>query len=46
MLASRLENEGVIVAPGSALGAEDHVRVSVRGGAATERLIAALEKLS
>ena len=46
MLAARLETEGVIVAPGSALGAEDHVRVSVRGGAATERLIAALEKLA
>jgi histidinol-phosphate aminotransferase len=46
MLASRLENEGVIVAPGGALGAEDHVRVSVRGAAATERLLAALEKLA
>lgn len=45
MLASRLENEGVIVAPGGALGAEDHVRASVRGAAATERLLAALEKL-
>jgi histidinol-phosphate aminotransferase len=45
MLASQLENEGVIVAPGGPLGADDHVRVSVRGGAAVERLIAALEKL-
>ena len=45
MLASRLENEGVIVAPGGPLGANDHVRVSVRGAAASERLIAALEKL-
>ena len=45
-LASRLENEGVIVAPGGPLGAEDHVRVAVRGGAATERVVAALEKLS
>jgi len=45
MLASRLENEGVIVAPGGALGAEDHVRVAIRGAAASERLIAALEKL-
>ena len=46
MLASRLENEGVIVAPGGPLGADDHVRVSVRGAAATERLLAALEKLA
>ena len=45
MLASRLENEGVIVAPGGPLGANDHVRASIRGGAAVERLIAALEKL-
>ena len=45
MLASRLENEGVIVAPGGPLGADDHVRVSVRGAAASERLVAALEKL-
>ena len=44
-LASRLEEEGVIVAPGGPLGAEDHVRVSVRGAAATERLLNALEKL-
>lgn len=46
MLASRLENEGVIVAPGGPLGADDHVRVSVRGAAASVRLIAALEKLA
>lgn len=45
-LASRLEQEGVIVAPGGPLGAEQHVRASVRGGAATERLIAALGKLA
>ena len=45
MLASRLENKGVIVAPGGPLGANDHVRVSVRGAAASERLLAALEKL-
>lgn len=44
-LASRLENEGVIVARGGPLGAEDHVRASVRGAAATERLLAALDKL-
>jgi histidinol-phosphate aminotransferase len=46
MLASRLENEGVIVAPGGPLGADDHVRASVRGAAATERLLNALEKLA
>ena len=46
MLASRLENEGVIVAPGGPLGADDHVRVSIRGAAASERLVAALEKLA
>lgn len=45
-LAARLEEEGVIVAPGGPLGASDHVRVSVRGGAAAERLLAALEKLA
>jgi histidinol-phosphate/aromatic aminotransferase/cobyric acid decarboxylase-like protein len=45
-LASRLGDEGVIVAPGGPLGAEDHVRASVRGAAATERLLAALEKLT
>lgn len=45
MVGSRLENEGVIVAPGGPLGAEDHVRVSVRGAAATERLLAALGQL-
>jgi len=44
-LAGRLQEEGVIVAPGGPLGAEDHVRASVRGGAATERLLSALEKL-
>jgi len=44
-LATRMENEGIVVAPGGPLGAEDHVRASVRGGAATERLLAALEKL-
>jgi histidinol-phosphate aminotransferase len=46
MLASRLENEGVIVSPGGPLGADDHVRASIRGGAAAERLVAALETLA
>jgi hypothetical protein len=32
----------VIVAHGGALGDEDHVRAAIRGGAAAERLLAAL----
>ncbi len=43
-LASRLGRQGVIVAPGRPLGAEDHVRITVRDKAANDRLIAALEK--
>lgn len=42
-LAGRLERAGVIVAPGAPLGDERHVRVSIRGPAATERLLQALE---
>jgi len=42
-LASRLRRQGVIVAPGGPLGAEDRVRITVRDPAATERLLAALE---
>jgi histidinol-phosphate aminotransferase len=41
-LAARLEEAKVRVAPGGPLGDEDHVRVAIRGGAATERLLAAL----
>ncbi len=41
-LAARLERSGVLVAPGGPLGDEDHVRVSIRGPAATGRLLAAL----
>jgi len=41
-LASRLEEAKVRVAPGGPLGDDDHVRAAVRGGAATERLLAAL----
>ena len=41
-LAGRLERGGVLVAPGGPLGADDHVRAAVRGGAATERLLSAL----
>lgn len=43
-LANRLKGEGVIVAPGGPLGADDHVRATIRNGAATERLLGGLEK--
>jgi histidinol-phosphate aminotransferase len=43
-LANRLRTEGVIVAPGGPLGADDHIRASVRHGPATDRLLRALEK--
>jgi len=41
-LAARLERAGVIVAPGGPLGADDHVRASIRGAGGTDRLIEAL----
>jgi histidinol-phosphate aminotransferase len=41
-LANRLRARGVIVAPGGPLGADDHVRATVRHGAATDRLVEAL----
>jgi histidinol-phosphate aminotransferase len=41
-LTGALEKAGVIVAPGGPLGADDHVRASIRGAAATDRLLAAL----
>ena len=44
-LAGHLQNEGVLVAPGGPLGADDHVRASIRGAVATERLTSALQKL-
>jgi histidinol-phosphate aminotransferase len=43
-LASLLQKEGVLVAPGGPLGADDHVRATIRDSAATARLLAALEK--
>ena len=43
-LANRLKKEGVLVAPGGPLGADDHVRATIRDGAATERLLAGLKK--
>ena len=41
-LTGALEKAGVIVAPGGPLGADDHVRASIRGAAATDRLLSAL----
>jgi histidinol-phosphate aminotransferase len=41
-LAGHFQNEGVTVAPGGPLGADDHVRASIRGAVATDRLLAAL----
>jgi histidinol-phosphate aminotransferase len=41
-LTGALEKAGVIVAPGGPLGADDHVRASIRGAAATDRLLQAL----
>ena len=42
LLAQRLRDQGVIVASGGPLGADDHVRATVRDAAATERLLRAL----
>jgi histidinol-phosphate aminotransferase len=42
-LAGRLRRQGVIVAPGGPLGADDHVRATVRDGGAADRLLRALE---
>jgi histidinol-phosphate aminotransferase len=41
-LAAALEREGVLVAPGGPLGADDHVRASIRNSGATDRLLKAL----
>jgi histidinol-phosphate aminotransferase len=43
-LASRLRREGVVVASGGPLGADDHVRAAIRDSAATDRLLVALGK--
>jgi histidinol-phosphate/aromatic aminotransferase/cobyric acid decarboxylase-like protein len=42
-LANRLRRQGVTVAPGRPLGADDHIRATVRDSAATDRLLRALE---
>jgi histidinol-phosphate aminotransferase len=44
-LAGHFQNEGVTVAPGGPLGADDCVRASIRGAVATDRLLSALQKL-
>lgn len=41
-LAQGLRGQGVLVAPGGPLGEDDHVRVSIRDAAATDRLLRAL----
>ncbi len=43
-LAARLRSDGVIVAAGTPLGADDHIRASLRDPGATERLLGALER--
>ena len=42
-LADRLRRQGVLVAAGGPLGADDHVRITVRDAPATDRLVRALE---
>ncbi|MET0760817.1 MAG: aminotransferase class I/II-fold pyridoxal phosphate-dependent enzyme, partial [Thermoleophilaceae bacterium] len=42
-LAGSLRRQGVIVAPGGPLGADDHIRATVRDAPATDRLLRALE---
>jgi histidinol-phosphate/aromatic aminotransferase/cobyric acid decarboxylase-like protein len=43
-LASALKKESVLVAPGGPLGADDHVRATIRDDVATQRLVEALRK--
>jgi histidinol-phosphate aminotransferase len=43
-LANRLAEQGVIVAPGGPLGADDHIRATIRNTGATDRLLSALER--
>jgi histidinol-phosphate aminotransferase len=40
-LAAELRRQGVLVAPGGPLGADDHIRAAVRDAAATDRLLRA-----
>lgn len=43
-LANRLQRESITVAPGGPLGADDHVRATIRDVGSTNRLLSALEK--
>jgi histidinol-phosphate aminotransferase len=43
-LAAGMEEAKVLVAPGAHLGADDHVRASIRGRAATDRLLRAVRE--
>jgi histidinol-phosphate aminotransferase len=43
-LAARLAQAGVLVAEGAALGEPQHVRIGIRNGASTTRLLAAIDK--
>jgi histidinol-phosphate aminotransferase len=45
-LASRLRERGVIVAPGGPLGADDHVRATIRDTLATDRLLDGLGRVA
>ena len=45
-LADRLRRNGVIVAPGAAVGADEHVRATIQGRAASDRLLEALRKVA
>jgi len=44
-LAAGLREQGVTVAPGGPLGADDHVRATIRSADATDRLLAALRRV-
>ncbi len=43
-LAARLEQAGILIAEGDALGEPRHVRIAIRNAAATARLLSAIEK--
>jgi histidinol-phosphate/aromatic aminotransferase/cobyric acid decarboxylase-like protein len=43
-LAARLARAGVLVAAGAALGEPRHVRIAIRGSAASERTLGAIDK--
>ncbi len=43
-LTARLADQGVMVAAGGPLGADDHIRASIRNSGATDRLLGALER--